>query len=135
MKRRKFLGWMGVSAIASSLPVAIAACTPREQQTMATKAIGTLAELDEQGFILVESETDPVLAIRNPENADEILAVNPTCTHRGCLVEWQSDETAFVCPCHDAKFTPDGAVVGGPAEAPLTTLAVTLDGDSIMVGG
>ena len=135
MNRRDFMGWLGVGAIASSLPVALAACTPQSQQSSTPQTIGTLAELDQQGKLFVELASGPVLAIRNPANAEQIIAVNPTCTHRGCIVEWEGDQSAFVCPCHAAKFSTDGGVVGGPAEDSLALLAVTIDGDSIVVGG
>ncbi|HEY9848245.1 MAG TPA: ubiquinol-cytochrome c reductase iron-sulfur subunit [Leptolyngbyaceae cyanobacterium] len=146
MDRRTFLTWVGAGWLASSLPVALAACasTSTKDDNVSTtnsptkpsefKTIGTVAELDGKGEILNKQLAgSPVLVIRNPNNANTLAAVNPTCTHKGCTVAWKTDKKLFVCPCHDAEYTADGKVVKGPAKEALPVYEAKIEGDSVLV--
>ena len=55
------------------------------------------------------------------------------CTHKGCTVDKVADGT-IDCPCHGSKFNLDGTVAKGPAQEPLATENVTVQGDSIVLG-
>jgi menaquinol-cytochrome c reductase iron-sulfur subunit len=47
------------------------------------------------------------------------LVLSSKCTHLGCTVNWKPERNEFICPCHDAQFGPNGAVLGGPPPRPL----------------
>jgi glycine/D-amino acid oxidase-like deaminating enzyme/nitrite reductase/ring-hydroxylating ferredoxin subunit len=58
------------------------------------------------------------LAVYRDERGNT-TARSAVCTHMGCLVDWNDAERTWDCPCHGSRFKPDGAVIAGPAEAPL----------------
>jgi cytochrome b6-f complex iron-sulfur subunit len=62
-----------------------------------------------------------------------LIAVNPTCSHNQCIVDWKGDRKAFECPCHGAKFSAGGQLVQGPATKPLPTYVAKVEGDAVMV--
>ena len=53
-------------------------------------------------------------AIRKSDDATDILILNSRCTHLACTVNWHAESDAFLCPCHDAKFSKEGEVLDGP---------------------
>ena len=50
---------------------------------------------------------------------DTLSVVSATCTHLGCIVQFNDAETAWECPCHGSRFAVDGTVIQGPANRPL----------------
>lgn len=69
------------------------------------------------------STTHGGFAIRKSDDPKDIVILNSRCTHLGCTVNWKAEAQAFVCPCHDAKFSKDGVVLGGPPPRPLDRYA------------
>ncbi|MGJ5672800.1 MAG: ubiquinol-cytochrome c reductase iron-sulfur subunit [Nostochopsis sp.] len=142
MNRREFIGWVGVGSLASSLPVVIAACSSRTNSPSTTtnprtdgfQVAGTLTDLDKNGQLLnEETAAGKVLVIKEPGNTSKVIAVNPTCTHKGCIVGWNKNQNAFVCPCHGSKYASDGKVINGPAEQPLSTFTAKVEGNEVLV--
>jgi glycine/D-amino acid oxidase-like deaminating enzyme/nitrite reductase/ring-hydroxylating ferredoxin subunit len=52
-------------------------------------------------------------AYRDPQ--DNLHVVSAICTHLKCVVNWNSAEKSWDCPCHGSRFTVNGKVIEGPA--------------------
>jgi cytochrome b6-f complex iron-sulfur subunit len=153
MNRREFTRWLTIGAIASSLPVALAACgsgsnsssgsnasptasgspLPPPQNVAAGSVAATVSALDTAGFLNIAVDGKAATLVRNPDKKDEIIAVNTTCTHKGCIVAWDASKKSHVCPCHGAMFDATGKVTNAPATTPLKRYTVKVDGDNITV--
>ncbi|GAA1115070.1 FAD-dependent oxidoreductase [Kribbella jejuensis] len=69
---------------------------------------------------IVEYDGHRVGAYRDQDGT--LYAVEPTCTHLGCPLHWNSAETSWDCNCHGSRFAVDGAILDGPAGEPLEQL-------------
>lgn len=56
----------------------------------------------------------------------KVFAISSVCTHKGCKVRPQEDQS-FFCKCHKSAFDPEGGVLKGPATRDLPRLAVRVD--------
>ena len=138
MKRREFINWAGLGLIASCLPVALVACSDdntsetnnsKTEKIADSISIGTITQLETDGFLL--DEEAKVMVVKDSQ--DKLVALNPTCTHQGCTVDWDRESQTLICPCHYAKFATDGKVLSKPAPLPLPTYGLTENNCEILV--
>ncbi len=54
------------------------------------------------------------------DDAGTLHELSARCTHLGCIVNWNSAERSWDCPCHGSRFAANGDVIEGPAVRPLT---------------
>lgn len=89
--------------------------------------------LDQLGNDAFHFSTDTVTGflIRDDSDDGSIIAMSAACTHMGCLVQWQSIQRNFLCPCHGRVFDTYGGIsgTGGPSSYsyPLPRLETRVD--------
>ncbi|MBW4629356.1 MAG: Rieske 2Fe-2S domain-containing protein [Brasilonema octagenarum HA4186-MV1] len=137
MKRRYFFTLIGVSSLVSSLLMKVRASGPKTTTISSASGdwqkVGTVAELDKAGQLLNEKSPIGSVLVVGTSKSKKLIAVNPTCTHMGCTVEWLNKEGIFLCPCHASEFKLDGKAQTGPATKPLSTYATKIEGNFVMV--
>lgn len=65
----------------------------------------------------------------------QLHAFDDTCTHKACsLAKGKLDGTTVTCPCHGSQFdVTSGAVLRGPAQRPVRSRLVQVEGDDLFV--
>ncbi len=74
----------------------------------------------------------PAIIINRPDKG--FIALTLTCTHLGCVVEFDKSKQKLVCPCHAGMYDLEGNVISGPPPKPLTSIPLKIEGDSILIG-
>lgn len=72
---------------------------------------------------VVEVKGEKIAAYRDDRGI--IYALSPVCTHAKCIVNWNSGEKSWDCPCHGARYAIDGKILTGPATRPLKVISTT----------
>lgn len=64
-----------------------------------------------------------------------LYAFDDACTHMGCsLGEGELEGTTVTCPCHGSQFdVTSGAVIRGPAQRPVRSRSVEVDGNELQI--
>lgn len=149
--RRSFLGaWLGVGSVFVgsflSVPLIRFALFPLLRRTTELKMsqVGALSE-----FITL---TEPAMRTIQIEQLDgwrkavsekavyvtkdakgNLCVLTSICPHLGCTVPWNKETNQFLCPCHGAAFSPDGARISGPSLRSMDTLDTSVDEGQLMV--
>ena len=89
---------------------------------ISSEKIEALSEIAKDEAKVVKYE-DHKLAIYKDETG-KVHAVNPVCPHAKCIVEWNSAEKSWDCPCHGSRFSADGVMLTGPASHDLEEIKV-----------
>ena len=58
------------------------------------------------------------------DETGKLHAVNPVCPHAKCIVEWNTAEKSWDCPCHGSRFNADGILLTGPASHDLEEVEI-----------
>ncbi len=93
--------------------------------------IANISDVPVGGAIAATTGSGEGILLTQPTEG-EVLALSDVCTHQGCTVEAGDGELA--CPCHGSVFDLTGAVVQGPADAPLPEVSITVGDDGSITG-
>lgn len=93
--------------------------------------VGDVADVD-QGQMRVYDVAGTRVNVVNA--AGQLYAFDDTCTHAGCsLARGVLEGTTVTCACHGSQFdVTSGSVLRGPAQRPVRSRAVEVQGDAIM---
>jgi Rieske Fe-S protein len=114
--------------------LALAACggdpVPEVDAAGAGDRVAGLADVPVGGALELSVSGERVILTQ--PTAGTVVGYDATCPHQGCTVR-ATVGGPFACPCHGSEFDPaTGAVLQGPAKAPLTRFAVTVSGPDVV---
>ena len=78
-------------------------------------------KVPEEDLSTIKTENGGILKINGKmvgiykDQNDVIYAVNPTCTHLGCLLTWNNIDKTWDCPCHGSRYDYKGKNIYEPA--------------------
>ncbi len=153
-KRRSFLAYFSIGWLTSCFQTILAAYNPTKsiaqtktsgdppvtnnpdavkptdsKMSVGFTLVGSVADLDKNGYL----QTQTVAVLRDQNNSEKLIAVNPKCTHQGCDVKWSAGQKRYECPCHGSNFGADGEVLNGPATKPLAVYSAKIVDTQVLV--
>ena len=134
--RRRFITYLLGFSVVSSLaliaaPVVAFLVPPKESSTGGGGKVtaGTTADIPPGTGKVVAMGSKPVIVVNTDQGVKAFSAI---CTHLGCIVAYDDQNSVIACPCHAGKFNPQtGAVISGPPPAPLPPVNVSVESDTI----
>jgi len=143
LKRRRFLALVPATIGAGALSSVLSGCgtntghpidgTVTVQNGQALVAFSQFPQLESVGGYVVVATSSGGTYIVIRTSATEAMTLAAVCTHAHCLVGYQASTREIVCPCHGSVYSTSGAVVQGPAIAPLATFAARLDATGVTI--
>jgi len=135
--RREFinsmLGLGGVGGLASVLyPVFQFLIPPKVTEAhVSSLKVGTIDEFPINSSKIVRFGRVPVILIR--QDQDTFKALEATCTHLDCIVQYNQARKQIICACHNGVYDLNGKNISGPPPKPLSTYTVSIIDDQVMI--
>jgi glycine/D-amino acid oxidase-like deaminating enzyme/nitrite reductase/ring-hydroxylating ferredoxin subunit len=89
---------------------------------LAASEVDTLQDMEPGTGKIVKYKTEKI-AIYKDYNG-QITALNPTCTHAKCIVNFNPAEKSWDCPCHGGRYSLTGEVLTGPPRRNLSQIQI-----------
>jgi nitrite reductase/ring-hydroxylating ferredoxin subunit len=85
------------------------------------------------GSAIVSFDGGETQILINRESETLYHALDPHCTHAGCIVDpYNTESSRIVCACHGSEYTIKGQVTYGPAIEDLLSYPTQLEGTSTL---
>ncbi len=132
MGRRKFtaatVGWLALTGSGAACLAGLTRfMTPLPGgQGSPRVAAGPLARYADRpaGSVVTDLKPKGIWIVRLE---DRLVAMSTACPHLGCVLNWESNDTLFTCPCHGSGFDVEGHNLGGPAPTPMVRLGLAAE--------
>ena len=127
--RRGVLRGAAAAGVGGAAAGGLAACSSGHSAASGPVTLGAATGVPVGSGTLYRSEQ---VVVTQP-TAGTFKAFSAVCTHAGCIVDGVSNGV-IQCPCHGSQFNiSTGAVVNGPATAPLPAKTVTVSNGKLVV--
>jgi glycine/D-amino acid oxidase-like deaminating enzyme/nitrite reductase/ring-hydroxylating ferredoxin subunit len=84
----------------------------------AASEVGSVDDIPRGEGAIMRDGASKIAVYRDEHGA--LQQCSAVCTHLGCIVQWNSGEKSWDCPCHGSRFDVAGNVLAGPAVKPLS---------------
>jgi len=103
----------------------------RERVAERLVRVGLLEDLRIGEARLVRHGVTPFYVVRL--DAGRVVALSAVCTHVRCILGFDRERRALVCPCHDGRFDLAGNVLSGPPPKPVAAYTVSVRAGEVFV--
>ncbi len=126
MDRRSWLRAIAGAAGLTSLTLAtLEYLQPQAGQGIRTVDLGPVDQVISDGARRVVNVDGRMVLLSR--NADNVTALDLTCTHAGCPLAFDAKAQRIRCACHGGAFAVTGEPVAGPPRTPLARLECRMD--------
>jgi Rieske Fe-S protein len=134
--RRAFLnsligGWLAALGAAFISPLVKYIVPPTREPDQVSLPLADVKDLDANAVQGFAWGNKPGLLKKTEDGA--YIAFVGVCTHLDCNVSFVPAQRRFYCACHEGWYDENGLNVAGPPPAPLRRLAVSVEGDALII--
>lgn len=135
--RRKFINLIFGTGVIGTLgailyPIANFLIPPEKREAKVNSMkIGKITDFENNSSKIIKFGRTPVIVLR--DNLGNFRALEATCTHLDCIVQFRKETQQIMCACHNGIFDLRGRNLSGPPPKPLEEFNVTILEDEIIV--
>ncbi|UCH10778.1 MAG: Rieske 2Fe-2S domain-containing protein [Fidelibacterota bacterium] len=97
---------------------------PLGEAKVSSLKVGAVSDVWEQPFRIIQFGRSPVILFKDRQGT--YRALEASCTHLACIVQYKEDDNIVWCACHNGKFDLSGKVVSGPPPEALEPYDVNI---------